>query len=241
MSVEKNKQIKNNRNSEIKITNDQQEHENLANEIADSITNTSKYFEYNITSFMIISAKVMELIEDYKTLNSITKKIVAVLAIKKVLVNTDIIEENNTLIKLIPNTVEIIINLSKDKKKKRKNNIKINIESIEDDIINNLNKLNKENNIENILSIIMFVVNYLDSYFYLSGNDKKKLVINTINKFYSKNNYINGLDDDDKSIFDFIINNLSNIIDSIIVIKKGKYLINITNKINFKKIFPCLR
>ena len=236
MSVEQN----NPNNQDVNHNTISNDNLQISAEIADNITNTVKYFDYNLTSFMIISAKVMELIEEYKSLTSLNKKIVAVLAIKKVLVNTDIIDENNTLIKLIPNTVEIIINLTKNKKKKRKNNIKINIENIEDDIINNLNKLNKDNNIENILNIVLFPVNYLDSYHFLSGNDKNKLVINTINKFYNKSNYINNLDDGDKAIFNFVIENLNKIIDSLIIIKKGKYLINIKNKINFKKIFPCL-
>lgn len=208
------------------------------NEKVEEITNTIleliKYWDENKINFVLIIAKIMEIVENYNNLSGNDKKIICILSATKILkkISNDKNEEY-ILLSLLPNTIEIIINLTKNKKQ-RKNNIKIDNDDIEEIL---LKKLIKEdtNDIKEILIIILTLINIIDEYQYIDIIKRKEILVKTIRKYYNKMDK-SEMNENNKLILNYVMINLEKIIDYMVLSKQGKYIINKIKKISLKKI-----
>lgn len=209
------------------------------NEKVEEITNTLleliEYWEHNTVNFVLIIAKIMEMVEDYKDVSSLDKKVICVLSATKIFkhISKDK-DEENILVSLIPNTIEIIVNLTKDRKQ-RKNNIKIDLDDLEEILVKKLIKEDTKNS-ENILIIILTLLNIIEEYQNIESEKRKEILVRTIRKYYEKMDK-SDMNNNEKSLLNFVMMNLEKIIDYMILSKQGKYIINKIKKFSFKKFF----
>jgi hypothetical protein len=157
------------------------------------------------------------------------------------------------------------INISKKKsnhniinnKKINKNKIKTitNIEIINNELLNIINS-NQEykklidsfnDDLSNIVTLLYNVMNEIELYISLKGEEKKILILKLLKTIIVTNNNNNNYDDnnDNNQTFDsllFIINNIiPNLIDSLVLTSKYKLNLEIINDVNFLlNCFKCI-
>ena len=158
-------------------------------------------------------------------------------------------KNKNSLIKLIPNTIETLIKVSngefirniKNKKQNHKNEYKIDISSISEQLLNKvLSFINSDNRnskylVENSTVILLETMNILEEYPTLSGIEKKSLAVKTFQKLLT-HPYIKK-DDLDPLMSDLLITTtetMPSLVETIISITKGNF------KLNEQKINKCI-
>lgn len=147
------------------------------------------------------------------------------------------IEEKNNIKKLIPSTIEAIINVSKGKhnfnKKPKKSKSKISSVKITEDLYNRLKNIIKEKkynaptlakNLYIILPQIMIMVN---EYPTLTGTDKKEIVLAVFDKLIDDiDNIFPNVTEENKILIKTSIRYLSPMIEQIINVVKDRVDIN---------------
>jgi hypothetical protein len=94
----------------------------LTNIIDESVTTNTldfakKWFDVlniNTTNFPLLVVKIIEHVENYKTLTGFEKRDLVIETLTKILNNTDVLDDKNknNLLKILPNTIETFIKVS---------------------------------------------------------------------------------------------------------------------------------
>jgi len=232
----------------------------LTNSIDKSITDSTlefakKWFDVafdysnSTTNFPLLVIKLVEFVEKYKTLTGFEKRDLVINILTKVLKENNTLEEKNknTLIKLLPNTIETFIKVSngeftknlKNKKQKHKNEFQIDIDEISEQLLNRLlSFINPENQnskylVENSTIVLLKTMNILEEYPTLTGIEKKSMAVKTFQKLLAHFNK----DDLDPLMSDLLTTTsdaMPSLMETIISISKGNF------ELNEKKINKCV-
>ena len=224
-----------------KITN-LDEIDYLYNKLQDYIRNTI----IDKSNYIILIVKAMEIIENYNIVNNTKKEIVIKALNRIVLIDLNLDDFCQRLfLSSINNIIELIINNTNSKgttnDKKNFNNkndkfddiILANCGQIIYSIIDKLTTivLKKQytadklfTNIATLTDILMILV---DKYNYLTGTEKKMIVLQAIDTFINKKlEFIIELSNDTKNDLIDALDSVPLIVDLFIAIQKGKYKIN---------------
>ena len=212
------------------------------------------------TNYIIIIIKAIEIIENYNGVNNIDdKKNIVIKAFNRLtLIDLNLCEHDQTLfLASINNIIEIIIIRSKNKSNKHNNKkhfLKDN-ENIDDIYLANLGQIifsiinkiitiiikkqyNADKLFVNIGTITNIIMTFVDKYLYLTGSEKKIIVLQVINTlFKEKIQYIIELSEDKKKKLIMAIDNVPILVDILIAVQKGKYKINRKQILETKKSF----
>jgi len=105
-----------------------------------------------------------------------------------------------------------------------------------DDLLNNIMKFIEDNSISSWILLVPKICEYVDEIKNLDGGGKKKLVMELFSILFQKLQF--------ETSYDSIKNNLSEIIDVIIKVSKGEFVINIRSYLSqlrtlLSKFLPC--
>ena len=222
----------------------------------------SRYLTINITNYMMIITKAMEIIENYEDFTPSSgygKKDVVIKAINRlVMIDLELGEsDKRVFLSTLSNFIELIIMCSKrhlkDSNRTTKDNFNIKNDKIEDmvlascgqivfSLIDKLttiilkNQYNAEKITHNIPTITEILMLMSDKYDYLTGFEKKNIVLQAINVFIKdKLEHIIDLEQDKKKEIIEILQCVPNTIDLFIALQKQKYKINKKRIIKVKK------
>jgi len=222
----------------------------------------SRYLTINITNYMIIITKAMEIIENYEDFTSSAgygKKEVVIKAINRLVMIDLELEESDKRVFLstLSNFIELIIMCSKrhtkDSSKSTKDNFNSRNDKIDDmvlascgqivfSLIDKLttiilkNQYNAEKITHNIPTITEILMLMADKYDYLTGFEKKNIVMQAMTVFIKdKLEHIIDLEKDKKQEIIEILQCVPNTIDLFIALQKQKYKINKKRIIKVKK------
>jgi hypothetical protein len=222
----------------------------------------SRYLTINITNYMMIITKAMEIIENYEDFTPSSgygKKDVVIKAINRlVMIDLDLGEsDKRVFLSTLSNFIELIIMCSKrhlkDSNRTTKDNFNIKNDKIEDMILASCgqivfslidklttiilkNQYNAEKITHNIPTIIEILMLMSDKYDYLTGFEKKNIVLQAMNVFIrDKLEHIIDLEQDKKKEIIEILQCVPNTIDLFIALQKQKYKINKKRIIKVKK------
>ena len=244
------KQIKNIKNTNNRKKNPEiDEIDYVYNKIQDNV----RYMDINRTNYIIVICKAVEIIENYKELkNNINKKDIITKALNRLItIDLDLCDfDKKIFILSISNLIDLIVNTTKEVYDKYKHKDNIVIKNHLDDIIlakpgqiiNSLiDKLTtiiikKRYCLDKILVNMAALTNILmilvDKYVYLSGIEKKIIVLQAINNFISERlQYIIEVDEFKKKEVIMMLDTIPLTIDLIVTLKKGKYKINKKNEV----------
>jgi hypothetical protein len=229
--------------------------------IYNKLQDYSRYLKINITNYMIIITKAMELIENYDDFSPSAgygKKEVVIKAVNRlVMIDIDLSEsDKRVFLSTLSNFIELIIMCSKRYKKYSKSskdnfsseNNKIDylilassgqivfslIDKLTTIIIKNQYTAEKiTHNIPTITEILMLLA---DKYDYLTGFEKKNIVLQAIHVFITeKLEQIIDIEQDKKKEIIEILPCVPNTIDLFMALQKQKYKINKKSIIKVKK------
>ena len=214
-----------------------------------------RYMTINRTNYVVIICKAIEIIENYKELkNTKNKKNIVTKSLNRIIsLDIELSEfDKNLFINTMSNLIDLIINCTK--KIDNNNTIKQNT-VFDDDIIlaksgqiihSLIDKLTtivvkKHYCIEKLLLNISTLTNILmilvDKYIYLSGLEKKIIVIQSINSFIKDRlQFIMEIDTDKKEPLKLSLDIVPIVIDLLISLKKGKYKINMKDEVYTHKV-----
>ena len=222
----------------------------------------SRYLTINITNYMMIITKAMEIIENYEDFTpsyGYGKKDVVIKAINRlVMIDLELGEsDKRVFLSTLSNFIELIIMCSrrhiKDSNRTTKDNFNIKNDKIEDmvlascgqivfSLIDKLttiilkNQYNAEKITHNIPTITEILMLMSDKYDYLTGFEKKNIVLQAMNVFIrDKLEHIIDLEQDKKKEIIEILQCVPNTIDLFIALQKQKYKINKKRIIKVKK------
>ena len=213
-----------------------------------------RYMTINRTNYIVIICKAIEIIENYKELkNSKNKKNIVSKSLNRIIsLDLELIEfDKHLFINTMSNLIDLIINCTK---KIDSNTVK-QITVFDDDIIlaksgqiihSLIDKLTtivvKKHyciakmlaNVATLTHILMILV---DKYIYLSGLEKKLIVIQSINSFIKDRlQFIMEIDADKIEPLKLSLDTVPISIDLLISLKKGKYKINIKDEVYTHKV-----
>jgi hypothetical protein len=222
----------------------------------------SRYLTINITNYMMIITKAMEIIENYEDFapsSGYGKKDVVIKAINRlVMIDLELGEsDKRVFLSTLSNFIELIIMCSKrhlkDSNRTTKDNFNIKNDKIEDMILASCgqivfslidklttiilkNQYNAEKITHNIPTITEILMLMSDKYDYLTGFEKKNIVLQAMNVFIrDKLEHIIDLEQDKKKEIIEILQCVPNTIDLFIALQKQKYKINKKSIIKVKK------
>ena len=222
----------------------------------------SRYLTINITNYMMIITKAMEIIENYEDFtpsHGYGKKDIVIKAINRlVMIDLELGEsDKRVFLSTLSNFIELIIMCSKrhlkDSNRTTKDNFNIKNDKIEDmvlascgqivfSLIDKLttiilkNQYNAEKITHNIPTITEILMLMSDKYDYLTGFEKKNIVLQAMNVFIrDKLEHIIDLEQDKKKEIIEILQCVPNTIDLFIALQKQKYKINKKRIIKVKK------
>ena len=223
-----------------------------------------RYVTINRHNYIIIICKAIEIIENYKELKHDNKKkdIVVKALNRLIVIDLDLcLFDKKLFINTLNNLIDLIINCTKIKVNKNDKNQNDDIDDIilakPGQIIHSLiDKLTTIivkkhycldkifSNMGTLTNILMILV---DKYNYLSGIEKKIIVLQVINTFIKDRiQYIIDITEDKKEELILILDTVPLTIDLFITLQKGKYKINIQNEIFYTNkgktsIFECFK
>ena len=210
----------------------------------------------NTSNYIILIAKAMEIIEDYSELQNNNKKDTVVKALNRlVMIDLDLNEfDQRFFLSSLSNIIELIIVCTRTKSNNYDKKHSTNKYDMSDDItrancgqiiysiVDKLTTivLKKQYNADklftNIATITEILMILVDKYNYITGTEKKMIVLQAIHKFiYDKLEYIIELSPEKKQD---LVNSLDSIpltIDLFIALQKGKYKINKKQNMVVKK------
>lgn len=222
----------------------------------------SRYLTINITNYMMIITKAMEIIENYEDFtpsHGYGKKDIVIKAINRiVMIDLELGEsDKRVFLSTLSNFIELIIMCSrrhiKDSNRTTKDNFNSKNDKIDDmvlascgqivfSLIDKLttiilkNQYNAEKITHNIPTITEILMLMSDKYDYLTGFEKKNIVLQAINVFIrDKLEHIIDLEQDKKKEIIEILQCVPNTIDLFIALQKQKYKINKKRIIKVKK------
>ena len=222
----------------------------------------SRYLTINITNYMLIITKAMEIIENYEDFTpspGYGKKEVVIKAINRlVMIDLELSElDKRVFLSTLSNFIELIIMCSKrhikDSSTSTKDNFNNKNDKIDDivlascgqivfSLIDKLttiilkNQYNTEKITHNIPTITEILMLMSDKYDYLTGIEKKNIVIQAMNVFIKdKLEHIIDLEKDKKAEIIEILKCIPFTIDLFIALQKQKYKINKKRIIKVKK------
>jgi hypothetical protein len=248
----------------IKRNNELDEVDYLYNKLQDYI----RYVKLNVSNYMILITKAMEIIENYNNFTSNannSKKDVVIKALNRlIMVDLELSDfDKKVFLSTISNFIELIVMCSKKYSKINSTSIKDNFNNKNDGIddivlascgqvIHSLidklttivlkNQYNAEKIATNIPTLTEILMLIADKYVFLTGIEKKNIVIQAIEIFVSnKLEYIIELDNEKKTEIIQILACVPNTIDLFIALQKQKYKINKKRMIKIKKQSGCLK
>jgi hypothetical protein len=210
----------------------------------------------NRCNYIILIAKAMEIIEDYTDLQNNNKKDTVIKALNRlVMIDLDLNEfDQRFFLSSMSNIIELIIactiNKYNNNDKKNYNNkndmsddiSKANCGQVIYSIIDKLTTIvlkkqyNSDKLFTNMATITDILMILVDKYNYLSGAEKKMIVLQAINKFIcNKLEYIIELSPEKKKDLINALESIPLTIDLFIALQKGKYKINKRQSIVVKK------
>ena len=214
-----------------------------------------RYMNINRTNYVIIICKAIEIIENYKELkNSNNKKHIVFKSLNRIIsLDLELCDFDKYLfIITINNLIELIISCTKIT---GANTIIKQKHIFDDDIIlaksgqiihSLIDKLTTivvkkhyciEKILVNITTLTHILMILVDKYIYLSGLEKKIIVIQSINSFIKDRlQFIMEIDNDKIEPLNLSLDTVPIVIDLLISLKKGKYKINIKNEVYTHKI-----
>ena len=214
-----------------------------------------RYMTINRTNYIVIICKAIEIIENYKELkNSKNKKNIVSKSLNRIIsLDLELIEfDKHLFINTMSNLIDLIINCTK--KIDSNNTIKQNT-VYDDDIIlaksgqiihSLIDKLTTivvkkhyciEKMLANITTLTHILMILVDKYIYLSGLEKKLIVIQSINSFIKDRlQFIMEIDADKIEPLKLSLDTVPISIDLLISLKKGKYKINIKDEVYTHKV-----
>jgi len=213
-----------------------------------------RYMNINRTNYGIVICKSIEIIENYKDMktNNNKKDIVTRALNRLISIDLELCDYDKKLfINTINNIIDLFVNCTKKNTLTDKNENHKNIDEIilakPGQIIHSLiDKLTTivvkkhyciDKIFVNIVTLTNIVMILVDKYVYLSGVEKKIIVIQTMNNFIKER--LKFIMDIDESKIDELTLSLDSIplsIDLIISLKKGKYKINTKDEVYTHKV-----
>ena len=212
------------------------------------------------TNYIIIIVKAIEIIENYNGVyKSDDKKNIVIKAFNRlILIDLKLCEYDQTLfLTSIINIIEIIITFSKNKSNKHNNKkhfLKDN-ENIDDIYLANLGQIiysiidkittiiikkqyNADKLFVNIGTITNIIMVLVDKYLYLTGSEKKIIVLQVINTLFKERiKYIIEISKEKQEKLIMSLDKVPMLIDILIAVQKGKYKINRKQILETKKSF----
>ena len=208
----------------------------------------------NRTNYGIVICKSIEIIENYKDMktNNNKKDIVTRALNRLISIDLELCEYDKKLfINTISNIIDLFVNCTKintltDKNENHKNIDEIILAKPGQIVHSLIDKLTTivvkkhyciEKLLVNIVTLTNIVMILVDKYVYLSGVEKKIIVIQTMNNFIKER--LKFIMDIDESKIDELTLSLDSIplsIDLIISLKKGKYKINTKDEVYTHKV-----
>jgi hypothetical protein len=212
------------------------------------------------TNYIIIIVKAIEIIENYNGIyKSDDKKNIVIKAFNRlILIDLNLCEYDQTLfLTSIINIIEIIITFSKNKSNKHNNKkhfLKDN-ENINDIYLANLGQIiysiidkittiiikkqyNADKLFVNIGTITNIIMVLVDKYLYLTGSEKKIIVLQVINTLFKERiKYIIEISEEKQEKLTMALDKVPMLIDILIAVQKGKYKINRKQILETKKSF----
>ena len=225
----------------------------LYNKLQDFIRNIN----INRSNYIIIIVKAIEIIENYNGVHSINdkKKIVIKAFNRLTLIDLNLsVNDQSLFLSSICNIIEIIIACSKNKNNHKKHFLKDN-QNIDDIYLANLGQITfslidkittiivkKQYTADklfiNIGTITNIIMNLVDKYLYLTGTEKKIIVLHVIEKLFKERiQYIIEITEEKKENLIMAIDKVPILIDILIAVQKGKYKINRKQLMVSKKSF----
>jgi hypothetical protein len=228
----------------------------LYNKLQDFIRNIN----IDRTNYIIIIVKAIEIIENYNGVyKSDDKKNIVIKAFNRlILIDLNLCEYDQTLfLTSIINIIEIIITFSKNKSNKHNNKkyfLKDN-ENIDDIYLANLGQIiysiidkittiiikkqyNADKLFVNIGTITNIIMVLVDKYLYLTGSEKKIIVLQVINTLFKERiRYIIEISEEKQEKLTMALDKVPMLIDILIAVQKGKYKINRKQILETKKSF----
>ena len=213
-----------------------------------------RYMNINRTNYVIVICKSIEIIENYKDMktDSAKKDIVTRALNRLISIDLELCEYDKKLfINTINNIIDLFVNCTKintltDKNENHKNIDEIILAKPGQIVHSLIDKLTTivvkkhyciEKLLVNIVTLTNIVMILVDKYVYLSGVEKKIIVIQTMNNFIKER--LKFIMDIDESKIDELTLSLDSIplsIDLIISLKKGKYKINTKDEVYTHKV-----
>jgi len=213
-----------------------------------------RYININRTNYGIVICKSIEIIENYKDVkNNNSKKDIVTRALNRLIsIDLELCEYDKKLfINTISNIIDLFVNCTKintltDKNENHKNIDEIILAKPGQIVHSLIDKLTTivvkkhyciEKLLVNIVTLTNIVMILVDKYVYLSGVEKKIIVIQTMNNFIKER--LKFIMDIDESKIDELTLSLDSIplsIDLIISLKKGKYKINTKDEVYTHKV-----
>ena len=220
-----------------------------------------RYMNINRSNYIIVICKAIEIIENYKELkNSKNKKSIVTKSLNRIIsLDLELYEfDKNLFINTINNIIDLLINCTKIVDTKQINSKQTNhkqTNSVEDDIIlaksgqivhSLIDKLTTivvkkhyciEKILVNIATLTHILMILVDKFIYLSGLEKKLIVIQSINSFITDRlQFIMEIDSSKIDSLKLSLDIVPLLIDLLISLKKGKYKINIKNEVYTHKL-----
>jgi len=196
---------------------------------ANTITNT---YGIDMSTIPQIISELMEFVEKMLIPGSEKKSIVSNF-IKKAISGSNLDDGlKKDLLLLVDNTIETIISASKlNIVSKKNNNVKLNIADITNIVYNRTKALIDENGdaSQNVGLIALTLINFVEEYKYISGAQKKQIVIVVIKRLAA---------DTDNRQLDLLATYSGAFIDTLVAAYKNKAIINDALK-TYCKCLPC--
>ena len=226
----------------------------LYNKLQDFIRNIN----INRSNYIIIIVKAIEIIENYNGVHSINdkKKIVIKAFNRLTLIDLNLsVNDQSLFLSSISNIIEIIIACSKNNHHNHKKHFLKDNQNIDDIYLANLGQITfslidkittiivkKQYNADklfiNIGTITNIIMNLVDKYLYLTGTEKKIIVLHVIEKLFKERiQYIIEITEEKKENLIMAIDKVPILIDILIAVQKGKYKINRKQLMVSKKSF----
>jgi len=213
-----------------------------------------RYMNINRTNYGIVICKSIEIIENYKDMktNSTKKDIVTRGLNRLISIDLELCEYDKKLfINTINNIIDLFVNCTKintltDKNENHKNIDEIILAKPGQIVHSLIDKLTTivvkkhyciEKLLVNIVTLTNIVMILVDKYVYLSGVEKKIIVIQTMNNFIKERlKFIMDIDESKINELTLSLDSIPLSIDLIISLKKGKYKINTKDEVYTHKV-----
>jgi len=232
------------------------------NSVFHNIKDSFRGMDLDLSNIMLYAARTMEMVEVFNSGSGFDKKELVVSTIMKLVDdNPNILEEDKEFIEfMLDGLVETILKTSKKeiklttknnkgktkgKQKKVEGKLKLSFGQIVDSLVDKCitiiktNKYKAENIIINIPIMAGMVMSIVETYDYLSGTEKKNVVIKVIQKLIAdKIPNLVDLNDSHTRKLQLVSQIIPSVIDILVEIANGKYKINELIG-GFKKLCKC--